>query len=295
MIDFSQLKPYFTKRNKWLTLIFLAPVFLALIMLLMDSDGDYERMGNAVYRPESIQSRCQAGQLTGEAGATHGESTNDGILYNVRTPLNYDPTIPHPLLLVLSPAGSNRTKTEKMTGLTLPATTAGMIVVYADHPPLSPTTTIELGTIPQLLAKKWCIDEQKIFITGHSDGGTSAMALAFMSGTQHIPKAIAPSGAGINYQDLRERKCPDPLPVMIMHSAKDRRFPGYGLDSAAWWAACNKCGPIPEPLDNGCNAYTNCEGNLKTWYCEGDKPHAQWPNINDTLIDFLMSSSRNEK
>jgi len=296
MIDFSTIKPHLTKRNMWLAAIFLPPILLVLIMLLMETgSSDYAQMGNAVYRPESIQGRCQTEQLKGSAGATHGESTADGIKFNVRTPLNYDPTVPHPLLLVLSPAGSNRAKTEKTTDLTLAATTAGMIVAYADHPPLSPTTAVELGTIPELIAKKWCIDDKRIYITGHSDGGTSAMALAFMSGTKHIPSAIAPSAAGINYQELRERRCPDPIPAMIMHSAKDKLFPGYGKESAGWWATCNQCDPIPEPLDNGCSAYTNCANGIKTWYCEGDKPHSQWPGINATLIDFFVSSGRKEK
>ncbi|MGD7037060.1 poly(3-hydroxybutyrate) depolymerase [Methylotuvimicrobium buryatense] len=296
MIDFSTIKPHLTKRNMWLAAIFLPPILLVLIMLLMETgSSDYAQMGNAVYRPESFQGQCQTEQLKGAAGATHGESTADGIKFNVRTPLNYDPTVPHPLLLVLSPAGSNRAKTEKTTDLTLAATTAGMIVAYADHPPLSPTTAVELGTIPELIAKKWCIDDKRIYITGHSDGGTSTMALAFMSGTKHIPSAIAPSAAGINYEELRERRCPDPIPAMIMHSAKDKLFPGYGKESAGWWATCNQCDPIPEPLDNGCSAYTNCANGIKTWYCEGDKPHSQWPNINATLIDFFVSSGRKEK
>ena len=37
-----------------------------------------------------------------------------------------------------------------------------------------------------------------------------------MAGTKHIPNAIAPSAAGIDYQDLHDRKCPKPIPVMVM-------------------------------------------------------------------------------
>jgi polyhydroxybutyrate depolymerase len=52
-----------------------------------------------------------------------------------------------------------------LTGLTLKATTAVFIVAYADHPEPSPISTIELGTIPRLIAKKWCVDEQRILDT----------------------------------------------------------------------------------------------------------------------------------
>ncbi len=118
------------------------------------------------------------------------------------------------------------------------------------------------------------------------------MALAFMAGTKHIPKAIAPSAAGIDYQDLHNRKCPEPIPVIVMHSVNDHLFPKYGLQSSGWWAACNRCEPIPKKIGNGCMAYSGCAKGVKTWYCEGDKLHAQWPGINDTLIDSLVSVGR---
>jgi len=290
MIKLLQLKTYLASRGNWLKLLYLLPILLIFVFLLMDNSGDYTQMGIAAYGPRTIQVRCAPSRPGGDAGATYGEATENGIKYNVRTPLNYDPSIAHPLLLVLSPAGSNRAKTEKTTALTLPATTAGFIVAYADHPQLSPSTTVELGTIPRLIAKKWCIDDKRVFITGHSDGGTSAMALAFMTGTKHIPRAIAPSAAGVTYQDLHDRNCPEPLPVMIMHSSQDRHFPGYGLESAGWWAACNKCDPIPEKLNNGCAAYSGCANGVKTWYCEGDKPHSQWPELSSTIIDFFVAS-----
>lgn len=117
--------------------------------------------------------------------------------------------------MVYAPAGANRARTDKLTGLTYEATTAGFIVAYADHPELSPTTTVQLGTIPGLIAQKWCVDQKRIYLTVHSDGGTVSMALAFMAGTKHIPSAIAPSAAGINYGDLSDRSCPDPISVMI--------------------------------------------------------------------------------
>ncbi|MGR8999831.1 MAG: alpha/beta hydrolase family esterase [Gammaproteobacteria bacterium] len=289
---FDKLKAASTLRNSFFILLFLLPILITLTLFFSEDNDEFSQMGNASYSGDKIHARCDADTHPGESGAFNGESTGEGIKYNVRMPLNYDSTIAHPLLMVYSPAKSNRAKTEKMTGLTLKATTAGFIVAYADHPELSPTSTIELGTIPGLIAKKWCVDEKRIFLTGHSDGGTVAMALAFMAGTKHIPGAIAPSAAGIDYQDLRDRKCPKPIPVMIMHSANDHLFPKYGVQSSGWWAACNKCEPIPEKIKNGCMAYSGCVNGVKTWYCEGDKLHAQWPGINDTLVDFFVSVGR---
>ncbi len=118
------------------------------------------------------------------------------------------------------------------------------------------------------------------------------MAIAFMSGTRDIPTAIAPSAAGINYNDLSSHSCPKPISVMVMHSKNDHLFPDYGSETSGWWAACNDCSPIPKKLDNGCIAYSDCKNNVRTWYCEGDKLHAKWPDMNDVMLDFLATSKR---
>lgn len=291
----NDLKSYLTPRNIIILALLLTPILLTLVVFFGEDSDEYTAMGNAAYSSKSMSVRCEAGLLNGDAGASYGESTPDGIKYNVRTPMNYDSTVAHPLIVVYSPAGSNRAKTEKMTHLTMEATSAGYIIAYADHPELSPTSTIELGTIPGLISQKWCVDQNRIFLTGHSDGGTAAMALAFMAGTKDIPSAIAPSAAGIHYSDLYNHECPEPISVMVMHSENDHLFPGYGVESSGWWAACNKCSPIPEQLDNGCTSYPSCENGVKTWYCEGSELHAHWPGINSTIFEFFSSSGRSGK
>lgn len=282
-------------RNRLILGLFLLPIAVTLALFFSSSSDEFSRMGTAVYQSVPQQANCAAGSRPGPAGATNGEATHEGIKYNVRTPLNYDPTIGHPLLMVYAPAKANRAKTEQLTGLTYAATSAGLIVAYADHPELSPSSTVELGTIPELIAQKWCIDAKRIFLTGHSDGGTVAMVLGFMAKSKLTPAAIAPSAAGVNHQDFYNRNCPAPLSVMIMHSAKDRLFPGFGIETSGWWAACNSCDPIPEKMSNGCVAYTGCADGVKTWYCEGDKPHAQWPALNGVMIEFFASSGTDDK
>jgi len=286
-----RLKPYLTMRNLGYLLL-IAPVFVIIILFLVDDSDDFSHVGTASYVKLSKQQSCNTNKLEGEKGATYGEQTQEGIKYNVRAPLNYDKTIAHPLLVVYAPAKANRAKSEKLTNLTYQATSAGFIVAYADHPELSSSSAVELATIPKLMAKKWCIDEERIYLTGHSDGGTTSMAIAFMSGTRDIPTAIAPSAAGINYDDISSHSCPKPISVMVMHSRNDHLFPGYGAETSGWWAACNECSPIPKKLDNGCIAYSNCKNNVRTWYCEGDQLHAKWPDMNDVMLDFLATSKR---
>jgi polyhydroxybutyrate depolymerase len=247
-------------------------------------------LSETVY-PVSATGRCDPGMKPGSAGASNDEKTAAGIRYMVKTPANYNSNIAHPLLMVYAPARTNRYESEDFVHLTQEATTAGFIVAYADHRTMTPKTIEELAEIPGLIEQKWCIDKKRIFLTGHSDGGTAAMAIAFINGTKHIPAAIAPSAAGIRGEDLKTYQCPNPLPVMIMHSSQDRHFPGYGKEAIQWWAACNGCGTTSLVKDaEGCVTYKGCTNNVTTRYCEGTGTHSEWPGNNKAIIDFFRNA-----
>jgi polyhydroxybutyrate depolymerase len=243
-----------------------------------------------VYLVSNAARQCEPGTKSGRAGVSDDEKTAAGIRYMVKTPANYNATMAHPLLMVYAPARTNRYESENFTHLTQEATAAELIVAYADHRTLTPKTIEELAGIPGLIAKKWCIDKKRIFLTGHSDGGTAAMAIAFLKGTQHIPAAIAPSAAGIRGEDLKAYQCPNPLPVMVMHSSKDRHFPGYGNEAIQWWAVCNGC-DITSPVKDaeGCVMYRGCKNNVITRYCEGMGTHSEWLGNNKAIIDFFKN------
>jgi polyhydroxybutyrate depolymerase len=248
-------------------------------------------LSETVYPVGSATGRCDPGTKPGSAGVSNDEKTSTGIHYMVKTPTNYNSNIAHPLLMVYAPARTNRFESEDFVPLTQEATAAGFIVAYADHRKMTPETIEELAEIPGLIEQKWCIDKKRIFLTGHSDGGTAAMAIAFINGTKHIPAAIAPSAAGIRGEDLKAYQCPNPLPVMIMHSSQDNLFPGYGKEAIQWWAACNGCGTADLVTDaEGCVTYTGCTNNVTTRYCEGTGTHSEWPGKNKAIIDFFRSS-----
>ena len=245
-------------------------------------------LSETVYPVGSTTGRCASGTKPGHAGASNDEQTPAGIRYMVKTPINYDANMAHSLLMVYAPARTNRYESENFMSLTQEATAAGFIVAYADHRTMSPDTIEKLAEVPGLIEKKWCIDHKRIVLTGHSDGGTAAMAIAFLNGTKHIPAAIAPSAMGIRGEDLKAYQCPDPLPVMLLHSGQDRLFPGYGKEAIQWWAACNGCDATPPVQDaNGCVTYRGCKDNATTRYCEGTGSHTTWPGNNKAIIDFF--------
>jgi polyhydroxybutyrate depolymerase len=211
----------------------------------------------------------------------------------VKTPENYNSSIAHPLLMVYAPGGRNRFESEDYMYLKQAGTAAGFVVAYADHRTMTPKVIEELAEIPGLIEGKWCIDKKRIFLTGHSDGGTVAVGIAFLTGTKHIPAAIAPSAVGIRGDDLKEQRCPNPLPVMVMHSSRDAHFPGYGKETIQWWAACNGCETAsPVLAADGCVTYKACKNNVTTRYCEGTGTHPEWPGKNTAIIDFFNTVNK---
>jgi len=252
-----------------------------------------QMLGEAVYTADNTTPHCESGTKPGNAGASNDEQTSAGIRYMVKTPANYDSHIAHPLLMVYAPGGRSRFESERYMYLTQEATAAGFVVAYADHRTMTSKALEELADIPGLIEKKWCIDKKQIFLTGHSDGGTVAMGIAFLAGTKHIPAAIAPSAVGIRGDDLKGQSCPNPLPVMVMHSSHDTHFPGYGKETIQWWAACNGCDAASPVRDaDGCVTYQGCKSNAATRYCEGTGTHSEWPGNNKAIIDFFTAVNK---
>jgi len=228
----------------------------------------------------------------GAAGAKNGLSSREGFHYNVRAPINLDPTYAHPLLVVYAPAGYSAEQSESLTRLTTDATRRGFIVTYVGSRPLSLQALIGLAAVPQEVARSWCIDPNRVYATGHSDGGTVSTALALLKETKGTVSAIAPSAAGFSRKDLEGFQCPEPIPVMIMHGKRDTHFPGWGREAALWWARCNACdlAKPPTPQDDGCSTFARCATGGRTVYCETAGTHEQWPPLRDRILQFLESA-----
>jgi len=208
----------------------------------------------------------------------------------VRKPANYNARFAHPLLIVYAPSGARADQSERYTHLTNAATARGMVVAYADSRPMGLTNVKLQAGIAREVAKNWCVDPARIYMSGHSDGGTISTALALLPESRDMVTAIAPSAAGFTKQDLEDLQCrPSPIPVMVMHGAKDSLFPGYGKQAAEWWAACNKCDAVVTATDEaGCVSYTGCPETAPVMYCEGPKGHTRWPGLENRIVEFLL-------
>ena len=163
------------------------------------------------------------------------------------------------------------------------------MVAYSDHRKLAIGTFRQLGEIPMLVARRWCVDEHRVYLAGHSDGGTTAAAVTFLATSSIQPAAIAISGAGLRAQDLAENSCAPPLSVIVLHSRNDRLFPppDYGRDAVRWWAACNRCDPVPAASSDGCSTFGGCAAGMTTTYCETGLPHEDWPPRQAQILAFF--------
>jgi polyhydroxybutyrate depolymerase len=75
-------------------------------------------LGEAVYAVDDNTRRCDPGTKPGTTGASNDEKTSAGIRYMVKTPVNYNANIAHPLLMVYAPGGKNRYESENYMYLT---------------------------------------------------------------------------------------------------------------------------------------------------------------------------------
>ena len=233
------------------------------------------------------------------------------LAFSVTTPNNYRGDYAHPLLVVWAPSGFSEGLSERFTGLTGQATELGYVVVYVRSMPLSQKALGQLATVPSEVSREWCIDESRVFYTGHSDGGTVSNALTVMTDlalaskesasndstlnnstlnnrTSHNirPQAIAPSAMGMQGKDMAEFSCPQPTAIMLMHNRDDTHFPNFGESVIEWWAQCNQCSGGREaasyPL---CEAYTGCAA--PTLFCQAEGGHAHWPGFEHRVLDFF--------
>lgn len=241
---------------------------------------------DADYARHALGTSCEQAR-SGGTGFTENGRTPKGVPYTVVTPANYVPQRAHPLLVVFAPAGISRFAVERVTAFTAPATRAGFVVVYAEHPPLGLETTRDLGQVARQVAQHWCIDTARVYFAGHSDGGTVAHMLSALPDTRGMARGIAPSGAGVRAPDLSAHGCPPPLAVMVSHGTGDKTFPGWGEETARWWAACNRCAATTRPLANGCVEFQSCDARGPTRYCATPGGHARWPGNAEAIVAFF--------
>jgi len=233
---------------------------------------------------------CKAGSKTGKTGSTNGELSSGGVKFNVRVPASYKATVGAPLIMVYAAAGGTADNMEPFTGLTTDGNKRGYIVAFVDHvSPNNYSGVQDIAQIPGEIAKKWCVDTARIYMTGHSNGGSVIyIMLARNNWYTHYPAAIAPSAAGMSAAAFKQFPCPKTSPpAMVLHSSNDTLFPGFGKDARDWWVSCKKCSKTATTTTAGCKGYSGCGDGSTVHYCETSGSHGTWPKLNSAMLDFF--------
>lgn len=242
----------------------------------------------------AIPAGCAAGAKDGPQGKSDGLTTAGARLFNLRTPASYDPTRAHPLLVVYAAAGGTPANMEPFTGLTPDATAAGYIVAYVDHvSPNNSSGVTDIAQVPDVIAKRWCVDRARVYLTGHSDGGSVIYVMLARKAMNTLPAAIAPSAAGLSSKTFASVPCLSPaMPAMVLHSKNDGLFPGFGAHARDWWVKCNGCSATGQQQADGCLAYPGCSAGAQAQYCETAGSHGSWPKLNSSMLAFFKRFSR---
>jgi len=242
----------------------------------------FDYAGKAAGWPTCQSPKAGTGTQPGEV------ATAAGTRIVVKTPTNYRADIAHPLLVLYAAGGQDAEDAERSYEITRKATARGYVVASVDDKQPLPETVVDMAGVPKAVAKSWCIDESRIFATGHSNGGLYSNAVAFYPDARGAFRAIAPSAAGVQKQDLKDYNCPKPTPVKIYHGAYDMGFSGWGRGVAEWWAECNSCkGEKPLEGEEGCVVFQDCAQGGETIYCEGPWLHMMWPGRSTEILEFF--------
>jgi len=238
--------------------------------------------------------KCDPGAKTGMAGKANGLKTKGGLGFNVRTPADYDPTVGHPFIAIFAPASLSATETESFMGLTTAALARGYILAYADHRSPASEAILKLGyEMVESVVASYCVDPSRVYLAGHSDGGTISSGISIYLNPAIHPAAIGPSAPGLTAK-MSDVPMQYPFSSLVIQSKNDEVFPGKGRKLAETLAAQAGCGATPsDPLPSGCIAWSGCKDAMDVQYCEGTGAHAYYlKKFNTALLDFFDAHIR---
>ena len=211
--------------------------------------------------------------------------------YLVELPSGYDETTPWPVVFGFHGATtSGMTFASRFYGNLASTMGDAAILVYPDAQGM-PTAWDNAHDVPffdALLAQvenDYCVDEARVFATGHSSGGFFSNELGCRRGD--VLRAIAPvSGGG----PFGGPGCVGEVAVLLAHgTADDIVLLSFGEGSRDRWADENGCdtGSSSDVSPSPCVAYT-CTGEPVRW-CEYSGMH-EWPSFAPEAIWTFFSS-----
>jgi poly(3-hydroxybutyrate) depolymerase len=202
--------------------------------------------------------------------------------YVLSVPEGYDPNTPIPLVFAWHGRGGNGTLARNYFGIEQQAA-GGAIFVYPDGLQVDLGGTgwelqpgnRDLALFDALLAElaaTYCIDEDRVFSTGHSFGGYFSNTLGCYR--SDVLRAIAPvAGGGPHWPG-----CSGSVSAWLTHGINDAvvNFT-EGENSRNHWLAADGCGSTTAAVSpSPCEAYDGCSAGTAVTWCPHGGGH-EWP------------------
>ncbi len=261
-------------------IVLIFPAFLIYVFVFIFYSGD--SLEPAVAQTVPTESLCELEKFDRKLKTA----------YQVRVPSNYDEHRLWPLLVVFAPAMDSAFM-ERYTGLTNSVTAVGYAIAYVDSIPMSFESMGKLHVLIEDIEKNWCIDSERIVLSGHSNGGTISQALNFLPVKEgELEKSyfgFISSAAGLRKEDLSEYECRPGANAFVLHNEGDTHFKDFGRGASEWWAACNECELEAVDQGDGCWLYPSCADGAIVQYCEQEGGHSSWPKRHEEIAKFLTS------
>jgi len=220
----------------------------------------------------------------------------DGVArsYVLDIPAGYDGDEPLPLVFAFHGATtSGALFRSAFYGNLLSTMQDAAIVVHPDAlgDPSAWNNDADIPFFDALLAElgaRACVDEARVFATGHSSGGFFTNALGCQRGD--VLRAIAPVSAGGPFT-FGGNGCSGDVAVWLAHADNDETVPfDSGVDSRDRWLAANDCSDAAEPVDpSPCLEYGGCSAGLPVRWCVYQDGH-DWPDFGPEGIWGFFSS-----
>lgn len=232
----------------------------------------------------STSSGC--GNATAPTGVTNSDIQANGKArtYVLAVPDGYDANIPLPLVFAWHGLGGSGAGARSYFGIEQQS--AGQaIFVYPNGLVVSLGDTgwdltsngddVQLfDAIVDSVEQTYCIDQARIFSTGHSFGGYFSNALG--CARAGVLNAIAPVAGGGPFQGT----CSGAVAAWITHGSNDSVVAfSQGEGSRDHWLASNGCGTgTSQVTPTPCVAYDGCLASAALHWCPHDGGH-EWPSF----------------
>jgi polyhydroxybutyrate depolymerase len=213
----------------------------------------------------------------------------------VHIPAGYDPNTPTPIVFAFHGAGtSGEMFSGQFYGNLLSTLSNDFIVVHPDATDGNAWDTAAdipfFDAMLALLSSTYCVDENRVFATGHSSGGFFSNNLGCERGD--VLRAIAPVSGGGPFT-FGGTTCTGQVAAWIAHGTNDDTVAlSSGEDSRDFWAEANGCDTSQTSVPSAaypCVEYGGCDAGYPVRWCEYDGGH-EWPDFAPQgIYDFFSS------